>query len=334
MKKIIKLTEQDLRNIVERVIFEQSSTPSLKKGDSGVEVKKYQRALISLGFDLGPRRDDGIFGTKTQNAVAELQRRMKLPATGVIDQQTKNYLSSQTIPGLGQKPQAPKPGETKAAPKPGETKVVSKPGETKSVDKSKIKKGSGFIIIFAFPAYKPSLDKGDAFSEGYAKVVEFFTGNKPQKFPPMGHGGCVVINSDGNCTLYEFGRYEGHGKGMGLVKSKNLGNIAKINNGVLENAQKVAEIAKKNTQGEGPKLAMTAVSFKLPNPSGAQSYASVKQRKYQILDMDADDEESNCGTFALKVAQAGGVDVPEYCFPMPSAMVQQLRMDADDYFTV
>lgn len=335
MKKVIKLTESDLREIVEKVLNEQgnmfgtagmgipapfSSTPKspartkeninpkgLKLGDGGkanpakvADVKKLQQKLMDLKF---LRTDSmiptGYFGKLTQQALDAYNAGDNAVAASVV----KGGLDA-----------------------------------TKGVKKGVVTKGKpsqgGFILIFAFPSYKPSLEKGDAFSDGYAKVVQFFTGDKPEKFPPMGHGGCVVIDSLGNSTLYEFGRYEGHGKGMGLVKKKNLGKIAKINNGVLENAKQVAEIAKRNTQGEGPRLGMTVVMFKLPNPAGATQYASVKERKYEILDMDADDEESNCGTFTLKVAQAGGVDVPEYCFPMPSAMVQQLRLSADDYFSI
>lgn len=332
MKKVIKLTESDLREIVEKVLNEQgnmfgtagtgipapfSSTPKLpartkeninpkglKMGDGGksdpakvADVKKLQQKLMDLKF---LRTDSmvptGYFGKLTQQALDAYNAGSRSVAAKAVASGAKTALATKN-------------------------------------EKTRPSQG-GFILIFAFPSYKPSLEKGDAFSDGYAKVVKFFTGNKPEKFPPMGHGGCVVIDSNGDSILYEFGRYDGHGKGMGLVKKKNLGKIAKITNGQLENAKQVAEIAKRNTQGEGPRLGMTVVSFKLPNPAGATKYASVKERKYEILDMDADDEESNCGTFTLKVAQAGGVDVPEYCFPMPSAMVQQLRLSADDYFTV
>lgn len=197
---------------------------------------------------------------------------------------------------------------------------------------------SGFIIIFAFPEYKPSLEKGDAFSEMYAKVIKTFTGNKPEKFPPVGHGGCIIINKNGNAILYEFGRYQGHKANKGIVLSRNLGKIAKISEGNLINVEDVAKIAKKYTQGNGKNLTMTGVLYKLPNPQNAISYASVKERDYEITDMDVDDEEANCGTFALKVAKAGGVKVPEYCFPMPAYMIQQLRVNVFniplEYFSV
>jgi peptidoglycan hydrolase-like protein with peptidoglycan-binding domain len=36
-------------------------------------VKAAQRKLISLGYDLGPRKDDGIIGTLTRKALSDFQ---------------------------------------------------------------------------------------------------------------------------------------------------------------------------------------------------------------------------------------------------------------------
>jgi len=334
MKRIIKLSESDLNEIVKKVIKEQSAIGAPNFGMMTSPNTSIPIIRQAPKENINPKKlrkgAGGKYDSKNKQAVMDLQQ--KLMDLGLL--KTDSMVPTGYFGDLTQKAlDAYNAGSTVVA-----ANIVKGASDAKGVKtavptKAKPSQG-GFILIFAFPSYKPSLEKGDAFSDAYAKVVQFFTGDKPEKFPPLGHGGCVVIDSSGNSTLYEFGRYEGHGKGMGLVKSKNLGKIAKINKGVLENAKEVAEIAKRNTKGEGPRLGMTVVTFKLPNPAGATKYASVKQRKYEILDMDADDEESNCGTYTLKVAQAGGVDVPEYCFPMPSAMVQQLRLSADDYFTV
>jgi hypothetical protein len=328
MKKIIKLKESDIEMIVKKVLSEQGNmfgTAGLGM-DSALSSKKTDTPKQKV--DINPKKlkvgDGGKFKPKQIADVKALQQKlMDLKLLKTDTMVPTGYFGSLTQKALD----AYNAGSQAVAA--GDTKGVKKDVPTKG----KPSKG-GFILIFAFPTYKPSLEKGDKFSEGYAKVVKFFSGKKPEKFPPMGHGGCVVIDSLGNSTLYEFGRYAGHKTGYGLVEHENLGKIAKINNGVLENAEQVAKIAKSKTQGEGPKLGMQVVTFKLPNPAGAIQYASVKERKYEILDMDADDEESNCGTFTLKVAQAGGVDVPEYCFPAPAAMVQQLRLSADDFFEV
>ena len=192
-------------------------------------------------------------------------------------------------------------------------------------------KTGGFIIIFAFPTYKPALEKGDPISDFYSKMIKAVSGSEPTTAPPFGHGGCVVIDSTGNCILYEFGRYEGAGKGFGKVLNTNLGKIAKIQNGVLMNAQEVATKAKAKTAGKGPEQPMDAVVLNLPNPSEAMSYANVKEREYDFTDMSTSDEDANCGTFAVQVGKAGGatgkfgVPLPPVCAPIPRALIQTLR---------
>jgi peptidoglycan hydrolase-like protein with peptidoglycan-binding domain len=189
----------------------------------------------------------------------------------------------------------------------------------------------GFIIIFAFPTYKPALEKGDIFSDFYAKMTKSITGVEPTKAPPLGHGGCVIIDSNGNSVLYEFGRYGGVKKGFGKVVSVNLGKIAKIQNGKLINAEEVASKAKVKTQGSGPQQPMEAVVLNLPNPSDAASYANVKEREYDLTDMSTSDEDANCGTFALQVGKAGGatgkfgVPLPSVCAPAPITQILTLR---------
>jgi peptidoglycan hydrolase-like protein with peptidoglycan-binding domain len=190
---------------------------------------------------------------------------------------------------------------------------------------------AGFIIIFAFPTYKPALEKGDVFSDFYSMMAKAVTGVEPTKAPPFGHGGCVIIDSSGSSTLYEFGRYGGVKQGYGKVISANLGKIAKIQNGRLMNASEVASKAKAKTQGLGPQQPMEAVVLDLPNPSAAASYANVKEREYDLTDMSTSDEDANCGTFALQVGKAGGASgkfgapLPPFCAPAPIALIATLR---------
>jgi hypothetical protein len=190
---------------------------------------------------------------------------------------------------------------------------------------------AGFIIIFAFPTYKPALEKGDIFSDFYSMMAKAVTGVEPSKAPPFGHGGCVIIDSNGNSTLYEFGRYGGVKQGYGKVISVNLGKIAKIQNGRLMNAAEIASKAKSKTQGLGPQQPMESVVLDLPNPSAAASYANVKEREYDLTDMSTSDEDANCGTFALQVGKAGGASgkfgapLPPFCAPAPIALIATLR---------
>ena len=65
---------------------------------------------------------------------------------------------------------------------------------------------AGVILIWAFPEYRPSFEKGDIFSIIYQKLYRGITGKNADKFPPLGHGGCVVVDSTGRAVLFEFGR--------------------------------------------------------------------------------------------------------------------------------
>lgn len=98
MKKIIRLTEKDISLIVKKVLYEQRNVlqgnPILKRGNKGDDVKKYQSILLNLGYDLGPNRDDGLFGSRTEIAVKKFQQKNRLNNSGVIDQTTRNYLDS------------------------------------------------------------------------------------------------------------------------------------------------------------------------------------------------------------------------------------------------
>lgn len=121
MKKVIKLTERDLQQIVNKVLSEQRNyvqvAPSIKRGQRGNEVKQFQEYLLNLGYDLGPQGADGKFGPKTQAAIQKFQKTNGLNPTGIIDQMTRNYLSmaapgsflgGQRIPSQKQTIQKPK----------------------------------------------------------------------------------------------------------------------------------------------------------------------------------------------------------------------------------
>ena len=191
----------------------------------------------------------------------------------------------------------------------------------------------GFIIIFAFPTYKPSLEpKGtDIFSDLWRKMTKLASGTEATKTPAFGHGGCVIIDNTGNSVLYEFGRYVGSEVGFGKVLSVNLGKIAKIQDGKLMNAQEVADKAKSKTQEEGPNQPLEGVVFKLPDPAAATSYASVKKREYELTDMSTLDEDANCGTFAIQVAKAGGVKLPPVSIPAPRFIIPTLRPFSSEF---
>jgi predicted chitinase len=59
-----------------------------KMGSRGVEVINLQRALMALGYNVGPTKDDGIIGKFTSAAIAKFQTDNKLQATGTATPET------------------------------------------------------------------------------------------------------------------------------------------------------------------------------------------------------------------------------------------------------
>jgi hypothetical protein len=155
--KIIKLTESDLKHIVEKVLTEQRAVPSAERGQKNEDTKKIQQALRLKGYKLGttgPNGDgvDGDFGPATQRAVKDFQSRMKLSPTGVVDQQTRNYLFAgfantqflSTLPGrtTPQKSTGAKTTDTKSSTTAAKT-AAKTGGSLSSVAKNIAKKETG-----------------------------------------------------------------------------------------------------------------------------------------------------------------------------------------------
>lgn len=63
-------------------------TSTLKRGDTGAEVKKLQTALDELGYDLGKPGIDGIIGPITEKAIKAFQEASNLKVTGIVDKET------------------------------------------------------------------------------------------------------------------------------------------------------------------------------------------------------------------------------------------------------
>ena len=121
MKKVIKITESVLENIIHRVLNEQSSqsplcpvqckTKVLGKGNAGEDVKLIQNALAKCGFNkekfgggmkVGCDKDhtkcDGKFNTETAKAVREFQKLLGLTMDGLVGPKTlSNLMDGQNI---------------------------------------------------------------------------------------------------------------------------------------------------------------------------------------------------------------------------------------------
>ena len=69
---------------------------SLRRGDSGPEVRALQERLSGLGYWLGP--PDGSFGALTQQAVFALQKAAGLSRDGIVGPDTRRALTAGTRP--------------------------------------------------------------------------------------------------------------------------------------------------------------------------------------------------------------------------------------------
>jgi len=172
----------------------------------------------------------------------------------------------------------------------------------------------GYFMFFAFPKYRPSMEDSTVtrMLQTLGKGVEWIENKlglneqkgKQIKIYATGHGGCIIINRDGNVNLFEFGPYDD--KGIGKVLQTSMGRIAKFNTKKsLINPEEVAKLCKTKTYRDGPKLDMSVSLLSLPNEKMAMNEA-VKPRKYDFLDI-VGGGDSNCATYAVDVANAGGI---------------------------
>jgi len=171
-----------------------------------------------------------------------------------------------------------------------------------------------YFMFFAFPKYRPSMEDSTVtrMLQTLGKGVEWVENKlglneqkgKQIKIYATGHGGCIIINKDGNVNLFEFGPYDD--KGIGKVLQTSMGRIAKFNTKKsLINPEEVAKLCKTKTYRDGPKLDMSVSLLSLPNEKMAMNEA-VKPRKYDFLDI-VGGGDSNCATYAVDVANAGGI---------------------------
>ena len=70
-------------------------TQTLKNGDRGQAVKDLQNLLNHLGYSVGTV--DGIFGSKTTNAVKAFQRAQGLQADGIVGPNTRSALANPKV---------------------------------------------------------------------------------------------------------------------------------------------------------------------------------------------------------------------------------------------
>ena len=79
------------------------ATGLIRYGDRGKDVENAQKLLIAAGYDVGIMGPDGIFGSRTTNAVLAFQRAHKIGVDGIIGPVTmgklKQYDKYRKYPG-------------------------------------------------------------------------------------------------------------------------------------------------------------------------------------------------------------------------------------------
>lgn len=339
MKKIIKLKESDIEMIVKKVLSEQGNMFGTAGLGMDSAISSNRKTTPKQKVDINPKKlkmgDGGKSKPKQIADVKALQQKlMDLKLLRTDTMVPTGYFGSLTQKALDAYN--------------GDKSVVSSQSKVDPKEKGKTTPNAGFIIVFAFPDYQPAVPD-TWFNRNIVKPISSLIANeeenldeqiqsgsggksskdqKMMKLDKVGHGGCIVITSDGNAILYEFGRYESNTKGS--VKKKNLGRIAKIQNGKLMNAKAVATTAKRRTEGDGPRLAMDCVVRELPNPSAAISFADVKERDYATAD-PMRGGAMNCGTYALEVAIQGGTDTSFKCFASPVGVIKHLQPGLESF---
>ena len=96
---------------------------TIKRGSRGPAVIECQTDLILLGYDVGPKGADGIFGAKTEEAVKKFQAANGLPADGVVGKETWEALDAAVPPEPGPGPE-PGPEPEPPGPEPGPEPVT------------------------------------------------------------------------------------------------------------------------------------------------------------------------------------------------------------------
>ena len=128
---------------------------AIRSGDRGDRVKTLQQALITLGFLGG--KPDGVFGSKTKNAVKSFQRSKKLTADGIAGKRTLSAIQSSLSAGPSSGKSADTAGASSASvPAASSSEPLQETGELNP----KISAPSGVQLLHWFNDVKPSLSNG------------------------------------------------------------------------------------------------------------------------------------------------------------------------------
>jgi hypothetical protein len=187
----------------------------------------------------------------------------------------------------------------------------------------------GYVIPFAFPDYQPECDGKSTWDTIVCNTVKTIfspISGKEGTYGKLGHAGVATVTKSGGVQMFEFGRYTGHDKGGGLVKNKNLGNIAKIVNGKISNIDSVINSIHRKTEGSGPTNNIEYATIMAPNIEEGIAYAkSITKKDYSAFDFSLSNDSANCATYALEVVKNSGVPIGNITGPTPVGMIDRMK---------
>jgi peptidoglycan hydrolase-like protein with peptidoglycan-binding domain len=136
--RVIKLTESDLKKIVQKVLREDAEAlPEMENVPLG-KVEAVQQALVDAGYDIGPTGVDGKFGRNTRAAVIKYQKDNGIKQTGNVGPITGGKLGVQpltsgkpSVPTTTQKTKTPQTQKTQKTQVPPVKKVGDTQPKTK-----------------------------------------------------------------------------------------------------------------------------------------------------------------------------------------------------------
>jgi len=131
MKKVIKLTESDLEQIIKRVLKEDLPSIPATRDVPGNKVRTIQNALIKLGYNVGPTGADGKYGANTMSAVKKYQKDNGIRQTGFVGDVTSSRLGVPSMASGGSKTQTTSTG--------GKTQTTSTGGKTQTTSTTQSK---------------------------------------------------------------------------------------------------------------------------------------------------------------------------------------------------
>lgn len=176
-----------MAKVVNKKAVEASNktTPTLRNGSSGSDVKTLQKALINAGYDVGSSGADGIYGSKTAAAVKAYQKANGLAVDGIAGNQTLGHLYSN---------KGKTPTTTPTTPTPPAATAPKAPASNKTTPSATTQTGASTTPTTTASApdtpaeSKPSAQSNDSKTETKPFTYEDFSYDKQFSYGDFSYG--------------------------------------------------------------------------------------------------------------------------------------------------